>query len=811
MKSLLRMLVLLGMTAVGVWAQTTSSTMDPATLNALMGSQSANGTLGKTGSSGMSSAEMLYMQKMLQQERGAKRGAQALQSSLISMSDDSSALLMSPDSALLRGPSSRPDTLQYAIVLDTISLDSIAYYEKDIEEMVGPSLDGKGQIVKIRKKVPKRAKARRYELTVFETANPSIYGSTTAGVNGDYPIKAGDKLILTIWGEVEKEYTLTVSNQGSVTVEGIGVVSLNNANLSEAEAALKAKLGKIYSGINRKATFVNLRIESLSPIKVFILGEANKPGGYVFHGNTTVFQALYQAGGPNAKGSVRNIQVTREDTVFQIDLYQYLMFGKKTSPAVLLDGDIVFLPRAQVLAEASGDVGRPAIYELKQGEGVQELLRFAGNVNPTAADQGMIVERLFPGGRKDHLTIESPLKYQADTTLNCVLTDGDVVKVFASSEPSVQSVTILGSVKYPGTYQFHDSMTANDLLAVSGGPTDQTYEGRIQVLRPLPHGGYNLYSQSTRGEGTPLVANDTLIVYNARDLHKSDSVTVGGAVVKPGSYEFYEGMTAKDLILLAGGFTPERELGKLRLDRLNETGRGTHTEVLAIADNYDAEAEGSAISLHPWDHVEVPVNPDFHRPQKVVLHGAFRKPGTYTLLHPGETLNDLLNRSGGFQDEAYLEGAQFYRKALVRDTIDTLGQIGLDLKRARMGDARNNIQLQNGDSLYVPVMAISVRVSGEVGFPTNVLWRKGRPAEWYVAQAGGYSLFSDPERVMIKYANGSVVLASEADRDPDPGAEIIVPYKKPPDPVHWTQVVGAFATVAAALVSLVTIFVMLNK
>lgn len=773
---------------------------DASSFQSLIAGQRAGIDIESQGVGSLSQSELLYMQKTMQKERMDKSGAKAFQGSL--SRSDSSSLLLPTDSSLLGGPGQRSDTLRYTVVLDTIPLDSLKFYEKDIELVEGITPDGKFQIVKIRKRVPHQYKAVRYEQTVFETANSSIFGSTTSGVNGDYPIKAGDRLVLTLWGEVEKEYPITVNNQGKVTVEGVGMVALNNTNLAEAEAILKGKLSKIYSGITRKATFVNLRVEELSSIKVFILGEVNKPGGYVFYGNTSVFQALYQAGGPNAKGSVRMVQITREDTVFQLDLYQYLMYGKKPEPSVLLDGDVLFLPRASILAEAKGDVGRPAIYELKPGEGVTELLEFAGKVNPTAADQGMVVERLFAGGRKDFNSIAAPKAYAVGGE-KYPLQDGDVLQVFQSSEPSSLSVTILGSIKYPGTYQFLEGMLAPDLVKVAGGPTEQTYEGRIQVLRPVAKGGYNLFSQSLTGPGIALKARDTLIVYSARDLHKTDSVTISGAVAKPGAYEFYEGMTAKDLVLLAGGFTPQREEGKLRLDRLNATGRGTHTQVLTIADNYDAEASGSAIPLKPWDHVEVPVNPDFHRPEKVVLHGAFRKPGTYNLLHPGETLSELVKRSGGFQDEAYLDGAQFYRHALVRDTLDTLGQIGLDLQKALKGDGRNNVQLQHGDSLYVPILKVSVRVTGEVGFPTNVLWRKGRPADWYVSQAGGFNLYSDPDRVMIKFANGSIVLASQAERDPDPGSEIIVPFKKPPEPVQWTQVVSAFGTILTALAAFV--------
>jgi protein involved in polysaccharide export with SLBB domain len=274
-------------------------------------------------------------------------------------------------------------------------------------------------------------------------------------------------------------------------------------------------------------------------------------------------------------------------------------------------------------------------------------------------------------------------------------------------------------------------------------------------------------------------------------------------------------MAAKDLVLLAGGFLPNRKKGELRLERVRADGRGTSTQNLNVADTYEA---GENVPLQAWDHLEVPTDAEFYRPEAVALTGAFKNPGVYTLAHPGESLKSLIDRAGGFLADGYPEGAQFFRRDLARKYIelsarDTVasniatianftipwGLVGIDVSKAVKGDKKNNVGLQNGDSIFVPQKAISVRVTGEVGLPTNVLWCKGCDADYYVNQAGGVAYNGDVDRVMIRYANGSMVLASDASRDPDPGAEIIVPYKKALEPVRWTQVVSALGTVITAI------------
>lgn len=778
-------------------------------LSTLMGGQNSGGlgagALGK--SSSMSSSEQDLVMRMILQERSRSAGDDSRSSTLNSgrgnLGNDSSSLFLNDDSLLAAPSKDQMDTMTYILKKDTISVDSLRYQDSSIVKKMGLTKDRRQMVVM--RKIPYTPKKSltRYDLDVFAQTPASLFGSTTNGINGNYPIKPGDDLVLTIWGEVEKEYPAKVNNQGKVMIEGIGLVSLNNTNLGQAEEILKVKLGKIYSGIGRGRTFVNLRLEKLSPIKIFVLGEVGKPGGYVFYGNTSVFQALYLAGGPSKNGSVRNVQITRSDTVMNVDLYEYLMKGIIPEPSVLHDGDIVFLPRASILAGIKGDVGRPGIYELKTGESVKELLSFSGQVNATAASQKMVMQRILPDGRPDYLTLDTPENFLKGTTAFPVQ-DGDTLQVFASSEKSRDHATIIGAVKYPGTYQLSPDMKVTDLLTVAGGMLEETYQGRLQVLRTLPGGGFQLLSQSMSGAAIALLPRDTVVVYSMKDLHTADSVTISGAVAHPGRFEFLDGMAAKDLILKAGGFLANRQKGTVRLEHVRKDSRGMEVELVSIQDNYEADAN-SQTKLKPWDHMEVPVDPNFYRPQKVKLAGAFKTPGEYSLLYPGEKMKSLIERAGMFQEDAYLDGAQFFRNS------DSIGQIGFNITDAMAGVATDNIQLQNGDSIWIPIPKVHIRVVGEVGYPCNVLYKPGKSIAWYITQAGGFRASSDLGRVMIRYANGAVSTEFDAERDPDPGSMIIVPYKEPPPAVNWYQVASTAATILGTVATLLLAYAALNK
>lgn len=714
---------------------------------------------------------------------------------------DSLSMFLTPDSALevpLDG-----DTLYYRIETDTIPLDSVRYDHSIVAEL-GILAD---QWVIVKRRIPiskEEQPPERYEAIFFKNKSGGLFSSTTNAVDADYPLKAGDELVLTLWGEVEKESKLQINNQGRVLVEGIGLISLNGLNLGKAEQVLRTRLSRIYSGIRHKKTFVNLRLESLSPVKVFMVGEVEKPGGYVFYGNTDVFHGLYMAEGPNEIGSVRSIQVSRSDTTLTVDLYDYLMHGHKSKSSVLYDGDIVYLPRAEMIVEIKGDVGRPGRYELKKGETLKDLILYAGGVNVTTANQTMILQRIFPSGRQDFMDLKSPYAYLQGQD-SFTMQDGDILTVSRSSDLPKEYITVIGAVKYPGTYQYQDSMKVPNVIRAAGGLLESTYQGRVQVLRTLVQGGNQMYSQPLEGENLmSLLPRDTVIVYDQQSMYIPDSVTISGAVMNPGAYLFQSGMKAKDLILLAGGFLPNREKGVLRIEHVRSDSRGMEVLYVNVADNYDFQTSQD-IALRPWDHVEVPIDANFHRPYKVKLAGAFKKPGEYSLLYPGERIKDLIARTGGFQEDAFLDGAQFFRAK------DSIGRVGIELKKALAGAKLHNVELQHGDSLFVPVPSVHVRVMGEVGFPSSVLYRPGKDISWYIAKAGGFKESSAEDQVMIQYANGSVSTAEDADRDPDPGSLIVVPYREPDPPINWVSVAGAVASILSAVATTIAAYAALNN
>jgi len=791
----------------GSGLQTTigASSAEQMIMQNMMGGQTGNMQMQQMGGAQPSMAELFYIQQMMGQERQRS----SISSKFQSKSQGEANLFLNGDSAL-GIPSLLTDTLSYIMVVDTIPIDSLSFYN-DIEELRTTTPDGKKRIVLRKKKLPKDASVlRRYESDFFKAANPAIFSGVTSGVGGDYPIKPGDELVITIWGAVEKETAVKVTNQGKINVESVGLVSLNGVTLAAAEGILRTKLSKVYSGISSGKTFVNLRLESLSPVKVFLLGEVEKPGAYVFYGNTTVFQALYMSEGPTKNGSVRSVQIARGDSIFTVDLYDYLMYGKNTSRATLFDGDIVFLPRAKILAGVNGAVGRPAIYELKEGEGVTQLLSFAGGINPDAAEHNMVLTRIYPNGRKDYETILKPTAYINGKEV-LPLKNGDTLQVFKSSEESIFNATILGAVKYPGTYQLKDSMTAANLVEISGGLQEAGFSGRIHVLRTVPTGGYQLFSQNLdQEESIRIRTRDTLVIYSLKDMFRPDSVSIGGAVLKPGHYQYYEGMDAKDLVILAGGYLANAKRSSLSINRLDVDNRVVNNTKHSVNMTYDSY-ENKEILLKAWDHIEIPYDSNFYRPELVVLSGAFKRPGVYSLSQPDETLESLIRRAGGFLDEAYLDGARFYRRSMLPEdttkTDTTLGLIGIDISKVLKKEVRNNVTLLDGDSIHIPQRSISVRVLGHVGAETNVLWKKNASIKWYLSQAGGVAIDGDESRAMIKYANGSVALASEADRGPDPGSEIFVPYRKPPDPIVWTQVVSAVGTIAQALSTIILAYV----
>lgn len=643
----------------------------------------------------------------------------------------------------------------------------------------------------------------RYGLKLFRESSPSLFGAAGGAVGPEYALGPGDELVLTLWGDRESRQVQTIDRDGQVSLEGVGTVSLAGKSLGQAETMLRARLARVYSGMG-SSMHMDLTLGKLKRVRVFVVGEARKPGSYFLSGNASILSALYMAQGPSETGTERKVLVRRGSREIAVDLYALLFDGKRPAEDALQDGDVVRVPAHGPLVTVRGAVKRPGIYEMLPDENPAKLLRYVGGLVPGAAEQGVAVSRLFPNGRREVLLYPTPGALAGGTQAP-PMQDGDEVIVHMGRDPSLSTVAASGAVRFPGGYPWTPGMTAEALLRLAGGPNDSAFEGRILVKRTDSLGRMLALRAPLVSCGSLLLAGgDSLVVFNRRLMSDTDSVLVSGAVRRPGSFLFREGMTVKDLILEAGGFLPSAEFGRIRLEEGQKDSAMATTTWLALDSSLDALAADTP--LDPGQHLAVPWNPRWYEPEAVTLRGWVARPGLYFLKHPGERLSSVLERAGGIKSGGYARAAVFVRGR------DSVGRVQVDLEKALAKPGSTwDVPLRGADTLTIPDKPATIRVSGYVNYPTSIMWEKGRSWNWYIARAGGYADSADAGKVWVRYADGSILSRDYGLEDPDPGSEIVVPKAPPPEKMKTAEKVAIFGSLASTLLTVVTVMILLKQ
>ena len=651
---------------------------------------------------------------------------------------------------------------------------------------------------------PPEPKLERYGRTVFRTADPNLFASYAGAVGPGYALGPGDEVILTLWGAKEARYQLVLDRDGQVSVEGVGVVSLNGQTLSSATELLRHRLQRIYAGIGSgRGGGMDLTLGKLKQVRVFVVGDVVRQGGFLLSGNTSVLAALYQAKGPTETGTERDVEIVRGKRRIRVDLYDYFFRGLKPQGDVLQDGDVVRVGRHGPLVAVRGDVKRPGVYELKAEEGGKDLLEYAGGAKASAADAPVSVIRVFENGRRDAVSLPTPK--QLATGASGALADGDTVRIIAGKDPSSATVFVSGEVRFPGSLPISTGRTAADFLAAAGGASRDAYTGRVLLSRRLPDGGREQMRFSLETAASVEVqAQDSIRIYDVTLLAWKDSVWISGAVRRPGSFAMNQGMTVKDLILKAGGFRWGADWSSIRLETPVSGHAGTKVEILALDSSLSTSS--SDRPLGPRSHLAVPFDPKMDTLELVEVRGWVMRPGRYALQRGGERLSSLWERVGGLQEDAYLKGARLIRKS------DSTGRIQIDFEKAlNVRNGYDDLPLRAGDSIFVPMRPATVLVSGRVNSPANIVWREGKAWKWYIQQAGGFSDSADEDKVFVRYADGTVQTRDAGIQDrPNPGSEIVVPFKKPPEPTTAKDVLSGLNLVLGTVIAGLTILVLLK-
>ena len=677
---------------------------------------------------------------------------------------------------------------------------------------------------------------------IFNTRNLTFEPSVNIATPPNYRLGPGDEVIIDIWGTSQNTIRQQISPDGTINIEKIGPVSLSGMTVSEANGYLKRVLGKTYSGLDAPDGTLEIRLTlgNTRTIQINVMGEVVQPGTYALSSFSTVFHALYRAGGVSDIGSLRNVQVTRNGkTVAKVDVYDFIMKGKTQDDIRLQEGDVIIVPAYEALVQISGNVKRPMKFEMKKNETLATLINYAGGFSADAYTRSLRVVR--QNGEEYEINTVKEIDYSAYPMRN-----GDVVTAEAILNRFTNKLEVRGAVYRPGIYQLNGEInTVRALVNEAKGLMGDAFTNRAVLQREREDLTTEIISVDVRSimAGTspdiPLQKNDILYIPSIHDLEDRGDVAIFGEVAKPDSYSYSDNMTLEDLIIRAGGLRESASTVRVDVSRRIKDSKSTHSTdsigqmfTFALKDGFVIDGE-QGFTLQPYDQVFVRRSPGYQAQQNVRVTGEVIFGGTYAMTTTEERLSDLVKKAGGATPKAYLRGAKLIRvandeeKKRMRDVInlmnrqfgeammDSLGirvedtfSVGIDLEKAMAKPGSEyDLVLREGDVLDVPKMNNTVKVNGAVMMPNTVGYLSNKNANYYLDQAGGYALNAKKSKKFVIYMNGQVTRIKGRSKDKiEPGCEIIVPSKK-----NKKVNVGEILGYASSFGSLATMFATISN
>lgn len=643
------------------------------------------------------------------------------------------------------------------------------------------------------------------------TRSASTFDPVTSGpVDPSYRLGVGDNLQLILTGEVELAYSPEIRRDGTVILPQIGQVSLAGLTLDGARAALRQRAGQAYSGIRNGATKLDLAISSIRTNAVFVIGEVEEPGAYQVNALATVFHALARAGGPRERGSFRRVELRRAGRVIKtLDLYDYLLNGDASQDVRLEQGDVIFVPLNSRAVAIAGAVRRPAIFELRDGEGFSELLRFAGGLSPRASVERVQVDRILPAAErapgKDRVLIDIRLGGNIAAATAFPLIDGDLLQVFEIGNTRRNVVSLTGAVFQPGDYEYRPGMTVDSLVASAQGLLPSAIRDRVLVQRLNVATGRlesNVVNLNADNGGRFVLAEfDKVAVLDIRRQFPDYDVQVTGAVNLPGSLAYIERETLRDVIDRSGGFVEGAQVVSLSRRIIRPEYSDTTSVVYSYeaANDFGPGGRADSIVLEPLDRIDVRFSPGYRSQRFVNVVGAFEYPGRYPITENVDRVLDVVARAGGLLPHAHAESFQLQRNGEL---------VAIDFRRALVNDPEHNVIVSAEDRLTIGNDPRVVRVEGGVQRPAYVLYQRGLSVRDYVELAGGPIERAQIRRAVVNYPSGYSQRSKRVlwlfTKQPEvvSGATIVVPVKPVDQSTNVSDILNRTLQIASTMASI---------
>jgi polysaccharide biosynthesis/export protein len=660
-----------------------------------------------------------------------------------------------------------------------------------------------------------KAELRQFGYDLFSDTPDAFTPVSDVPPPDSYVLGPGDNLVVQLYGKENSSHNLIVNREGQIQFPEIGPINLAGLTFTEARNLLMETVSQQMIGVKASITMGSLR-----SIRIFVLGEALQPGSYTVSSLSTMTNALFASGGISKIGSLRNIQLKRQGKLITtLDLYDLLLNGDTSKDARLLPGDVIFIPPIGATVGISGEVKRPAIYELKKENKAIDAIKLAGGFTPTAFPAASRIERIDNSG--DRTIVDANLMQASGK--NIQIKDADLIRVYSVLETMEDVVMLEGHVERPGGFAWRKGMRVTDVIRGAGDLLPfpdlniALIEREVQPTREKMVITYNLgqaLQNPTSPENLELKTRDKLYVFNfeedrtghlqdlverlklqaSKELRKQ-TIIISGHVRFPGEYPLGTNMSAKDAVTLAGGLTENAyglrgEITRVTYSEVEEQNIEHITIDLANSDERKLKEE---------DELHIKRLPNWLDQEVVIIEGEVKFPGKFKIKR-GETLSQVIERAGGLNEWAYPEGAIFSREDLrileaerlkelrtklesdiaaaniEQQTIEQkvamddaedllkslnavrpLGRMVIDLN-SMLNNSTDAIQLKDGDKLVIPRRKQAVTVIGEVQFPTSHIYEPNLGAEKYIERSGGTTQKADDERIYVVKANGRVFL-----------------------------------------------------
>jgi protein involved in polysaccharide export with SLBB domain len=632
----------------------------------------------------------------------------------------------------------------------------------------------------------------------------------------DYVVGAGDTLAIHLWGGITQSITRIIDRDGTIFLPEAGSVGIAGLPLGKAQVLIEAALKQQYRNAQVAVTISRLR-----SVRVYVVGDVQQPGGYDISSLSTPLSALYTAGGPTAAGSLRRLLHYRgKQLVEEVDLYDFLLHGIRNGSASFESGDTLLVPPAGSQVAVFGAVKRPAIYELKTGETtLATVIDDAGGFTAAASLGHIRIERIDANQQRETVTLSAGADQGSQVDHGGIATfgvkDGDRIRVEPILPYSQRAIYLAGHVARPGRLAFNDGMRLSDVLRSYRDmlPEPATHGEIVRLIPPDLHAetiDFNVPDVLIGNANINLQPFDTIRIFGRYQVD-APTVTIRGEVLRPGKYPMSQGMTAAQLVRMAGGFKRDALVNSADLTSYDVGSGNQVVEKLAtvrIGAAVAGSESGADVPLKPGDTLAIHQLTNWENiGESVTINGEVRFPGSYGF-QDGERLSSVLRRAGGLLPTAYPLGGVFVRiqvRELEQKSRDELirqietnsaaarlspsvassnGPGALQLIKAQqeqvLADLKSHpptgrmvirinadidswantpadIELRRGDVLTIPKRPGFVLVSGQVYNATALTFTPGKTASWYLKRAGGTNATAARKEVFIIRANGSVV------------------------------------------------------